>query len=233
MTPVAVALFLTFQSIWTCAEILNHGEEPIMTTAAIETLTREHRVIEQVLASLETFALALDEGTPDARQRVADYAEFFREFADRCHHGKEEDKLFTALTDHGLPADGGPVAVMLQEHEEGRRHVRALAEIGAADGPMTSADRLRVRDHASEYVPLLRQHIRKEDGILFPAAEGVLPPAVLAALREEFERHELEEMGSGAHERLHRLADELIDAYPPAEVSEPQPVGVCGAPCGH
>jgi len=204
-----------------------------MATKAIETLMSEHRVIEQVLGSLETFARGLDEGAPETRSRIAEYAEFFREFADRCHHGKEEDRLFTALTEHGFPSDGGPIAVMLHEHEAGRNHVRALAEIGADAGALSSDECDRVRHHALEFVPLLRQHIGKEDAILFPAAERALPVAVLAGLAEDFERHEREEMGSGAHERLHRLAEKLIDASAPPAHAKPQPGVSCGSPCGH
>jgi len=204
-----------------------------MTTKVIETLMNEHRVIERVLGSLEAFAAGLDEETADQRRTVADYAEFFREFADRCHHGKEEDGLFTALTEHGFPADGGPVAVMLHEHEAGRNHVRALAEIGAGDGPLGPDERARVSRHAAEYVPLLRQHITKEDAILFPAAERALPPAVLEALADDFARHERDEMGRGTHERLHRLADDLIAGCPPLAPAGPQPAMTSGSPCGH
>jgi hemerythrin-like domain-containing protein len=205
----------------------------IMATKAIETLMNEHRVIEQVLGSLAAFARDLDEGPLDQRPRVAEYAEFFREFADQCHHGKEEDRLFKALTDQGFPANGGPIAVMLHEHEEGRTHVRALAEIGAGAGALSSEECDRVRHHALEFVPLLRQHIRKEDEILFPAAERALPPAVLAALAEDFERHEREEMGSGEHERLHRLAENLIEAHAPPATAGPQRDMTFGSPCGH
>jgi len=193
----------------------------------------EHRVIEQVLWSLEAFARGLGEGAADARSQVGDFAEFFREFADRCHHGKEEDRLFKALTEHGFPADGGPVAVMLHEHEVGRHHVRALAEIGAGDGALGSQERDQVRMHALEFVALLRHHIMKEDEILFPAAERALPADALAVLAEDFERHEREEMGSGTHERLHRLADKLIALQETTAAADRQLHARCAAPCAH
>jgi len=103
-------------------------------TQAVETLMTEHRLIEKVLGSLATFSEGLEPGQPGARENVAEYAEFFREFADRCHHGKEEDRLFTVMGDYGFPSDTGPVYVMLQEHELGRSHVRELADVGGGPG---------------------------------------------------------------------------------------------------
>jgi hemerythrin-like domain-containing protein len=64
---------------------------------AIETLTHEHRVIEQVLGGLERLAEAVARGEAVERSTVKDFAQFFAGFADRCHHGKEEDRLFTAM----------------------------------------------------------------------------------------------------------------------------------------
>ena len=64
---------------------------------AIEILMDEHRLIERVLASLHAFAAQLEPGQPQARQRLDQFAEFFREFADRLHHGKEEDRLFKVI----------------------------------------------------------------------------------------------------------------------------------------
>jgi hemerythrin-like domain-containing protein len=98
-----------------------------MLTGAIENLMDEHRLIEKVLDSLAAFTDQLESGTQDARGRIARYAFFFREFADRCHHGKEEDRLFLRMADYGFSPDWGPLKVMLQDHEVGRARVRELA----------------------------------------------------------------------------------------------------------
>src|SRR4029079_8973557 len=102
---------------------------------------------------------------------------FFRTFADRCHHKKEEEVLFPALAKKGLGTSVGPVAVMLQEHEIGRGHVARLDETirrarrreeGASDA---------VAQAARAYADLLLAHIGKEDHILFPLADQVLQGA--------------------------------------------------------
>lgn len=183
---------------------------------AIETLMNEHRLIEQVLGSLATFAGGLEDGDPDARPTLAGFARFFSELADRCHHGKEEDGLFAALADAGFPREVGPVRVMLEEHVLGRAHVAALAAAGARGGPLAGDELEDVRRHAREYVALLSAHIQKEDQILFPAAERALQSEVLEDLARQFEAHERDEMGDGTHEQLHELAEELISRWPPS-----------------
>lgn len=51
---------------------------------------------------------------------------FLRIFADQCHHGKEENILFKALENSGVPNEGGPIGVMLAEHAEGRGYAAAM-----------------------------------------------------------------------------------------------------------
>jgi len=183
---------------------------------AIETLMTEHRLIEKVLGSLRTFVDRLSPGQEEARVRVAEYAEFFREFADRCHHGKEEDRLFPVMERHGFPAKAGPLFVMRQEHDLGRAHVRSLAGVGEGEGSLTESEVATVRSHADGFITLLSAHIMKEDRILFPAAERAIPGPKLEALAVEFDEFDADGMGAAALERLGALAEALITAAPPA-----------------
>ena len=195
---------------------------------AIGQLMDEHRLIEKVLGSLATFADGLGGGGDTDRERMAEFAEFFREFADHCHHGKEEDRLFQTMAKHGFPTDTGPVAVMLYEHEVGRAHVRRLTEIGSGSGPLTEAETESVRDHVRQFVPLLAGHIQKEDGILYPMALQALPAEEIAALERDFDEFERTEMGEGTHTRLYEIAERLIGTYPPNETALTA-TGGCGS----
>ncbi|MEW6363878.1 MAG: hemerythrin domain-containing protein [Acidobacteriota bacterium] len=182
---------------------------------AIDTLMKEHRVIEQVMTSLEGYARAARNGGSADRSTVHKYAEFFQNFADRCHHGKEEDRLFKTMGAYGFPADQGPVAVMLADHEYGRERVRALARIGSGSGPLTADERAALHENATEFISMLRAHIMKEDNILYPMALRAIPPAEMDALGKSFDAFEREVMGAGEHERFHRLADELCASSGP------------------
>lgn len=135
--------------------------------------------------------------------------DFFQNFTDLCHHAKEEKHLFPSVQQHGLPVGSGPVAAMLAEHEEGRKLVRAIngALADAKSGTTKAVD--AIRDNLAAYIVLLRQHIQKEDNVLFPMADKLIPIDEQHRLSEEFARIEAEEMGEGTHEKYHQLAHDL------------------------
>jgi hemerythrin-like domain-containing protein len=206
-------------------------QETATMSKAIDTLMTEHRLIEKVLGSLRTFVDQLTPGQEEARVRVAEYAEFFREFADRCHHGKEEDRLFPVMEGHGFPANAGPLYVMRHEHELGRAHVRSLAGVGEGDGGVNESEVATVRTHAAEFIALLSAHIMKEDRILFPAAKQAIPEPELETLATGFDEFDADGIGAATLERLHALATALITSFP-TDMTVLDAAGGCG-PCGH
>jgi hemerythrin-like domain-containing protein len=171
-----------------------------------EILSDEHRVIERVLTAVEKLTHKAPRNSLDKwREALV----FFRHFADECHHFKEEKVLFPALAEHGIPNEGGPVGMMLMEHEEGRNHVRsmimAVEQLEAGNAAAQDA----LLSHARAYLTLLREHIQKEDDVLFRMADEVIPEAEQKELLKRFEVHEAEEMGAGAHEKYLRIARAL------------------------
>lgn len=169
---------------------------------AIDTLMAEHRQIERSLSALDDFASTLGGGGDVSRETLRGLVDFIREFADIKHHGKEEDMLFVAMVEAGLPREVGPIAVMLQEHDMGRAHVRALAAVAAAEGPWAAAERELVVREATGFTSLLRDHIAKEDNVLYPMAMARLSAEALAELDrrvDEFEQSWSGPTGFGQH----------------------------------
>jgi hemerythrin-like domain-containing protein len=198
---------------------------------AIEILMSEHRLIERVLGALVAFADEASRKTTDDKEELGRFVAFIRGFADAWHHGKEEDILFAAMVEAGFSRDAGPIAVMLCEHDQGRTHVRALADLSAQAGPWTAEDRQRLAEHANGFAVLLRQHIHKEDAILYPMAEQRLPREVMARVCLDCEAYERRKAGSGEGERLRRLAEELTSRHASLAREEPG-APFCGHPCG-
>ncbi len=177
--------------------------------SATDILRDEHRGVERMLAIVEAAGKRLEAGGDVPADLYLNAIDFFRGFTDGCHHAKEEEKLFPALERRGVPREGGPIGVMLAEHEQGRAYVRAMAE---ASGRYAKGDKSAVAaliENGRGYAGLLRQHIAKEDGILFPMADKVLSGAEQAQLLKEFETVERERTGPGEHERYHHVLDEL------------------------
>ena len=173
---------------------------------ATEMLSDEHRVIERVLAVLETLTQTPVESAIENWKKALD---FFSHFADQCHHFKEEQVLFPAMEDRGIPREGGPIGMMLMEHEEGRTYVRAmLAAIALVETKNEAAKEILV-DKAKTYLRLLKEHIQKEDEILFKIADDVISPDEQKQLLRSFEEHEAKEIGEGVHEKYLKIVEEL------------------------
>lgn len=178
---------------------------------SVEILMHEHRVIERGLAVLEAIAKKLEGGEDVPAEKVGELLDFFQVFADKCHHGKEEDMLFPELEARGVPREGGPIGVMLYEHEEGRAFQKQLRE--ALPNLSDPQSRQKFVQAARGYIELLRQHIWKEDNVLFQMAQQVLTDAEDIALAERFEHHEREQMGEGVHEHYHQLVHHLEEEF--------------------
>ena len=177
--------------------------------SATDELRTDHRAIERMLGVLEAAAHRLEQGERVRPEVFRQGVDFVRNFADRCHHAKEEENLFPRMEARGVPRQGGPLGVMLFEHDQGRAYVGAIAgAIDASEADGRSAA-LTIAENARGYVDLLRGHIAKEDNVLFPMADRVLSPADQTELEQRFEQIETERMGPGVHERYHRLLDEL------------------------
>jgi len=164
---------------------------------SIDRLVAEHDVIERGLSLLESAVARIEAGhpIPDGFGRWAPM--FFREFADKCHHAKEEDLFFPLLKERGIPEEGGPIGVMLHEHVMGRDcagRMRAAAEREEFDAVSFAAA-------AKEFVPLLRQHIFKENNVLFKMAERCMNDEDDDGMDSRFSEVESEKGISGLREQ--------------------------------
>ncbi len=176
---------------------------------ATQVLMDEHRVIMRVLIAMEKAATRLGSSEPVPHEYFIETADFIKGFADGCHHRKEEGVLFPAMVRSGLPSDAGPIAVMLAEHEEGRRLTRLMRQAAEQVGSGKADAKAEIVSNALGYTKLLRQHIQKEDFILFPMADKVIPVDQQSQVNDDFDKIEQEEIGEGIHEKYLALAQRL------------------------
>lgn len=144
-------------------------------------LRADHELILRALTVLERLGQGLERGEGVDRGALEWLSDFFTTFVDRCHHGKEEQHLFPALERHGLPRDGGPIGLL-----------RAMRQ----------QDDRKTAEAIRQYARLLRAHIDKENGILFPLAEHIIPGQEHQQLIRAFEALEEALIGRDIHERL-------------------------------
>ncbi len=166
---------------------------------ATEDLVNEHDAILNVLAITEN---KLSNGSKDIQSKMKFGRElvfFLKTFADKCHHGKEEGFLFPELINSGIQNQGGPIGVMLHEHVLGREYIALMS------AALDESDYGEFSSNADKYISLLRQHISKENNVLFPMADRLFDEARQNYLFEKFEELEETVIGHGVHEQLHGM----------------------------
>lgn len=179
----------------------------------IAVMMDEHRFIEGVLNAAEGYAVSLEKGDAPSKDDLGRIVRFIREFADARHHGKEEDILFAALIENGFSREFGPVAVMLDDHDQARRLTAQLAGFAATPGIWTEAQRANAARVLRGYAELLRGHIWKEDNVLYPASKESLPSQVQAEVERKCTAFDEQRRISGEYNKLESLGKDLIQRY--------------------
>lgn len=177
-----------------------------MKTDITSVMVKEHQLILRMIALVEKNVILMEQGRFRNWQFFIDAVDFIRNYADRFHHAKEEDVLFVELIKNGMPEKQSPIEAMHIEHDQGRAFVRAMA--GAAEKALAGeAGQIPViAEHAAGYIALLREHIDKEDNILYPLAERILPEAVRAPMVAAYAKTEAQT--PGLEEKYQRLVEE-------------------------
>ena len=180
---------------------------------ATDQLRDEHKGILLMLAILDNVSTKLaTEGSLD-KSHLEGMLEFFSVFVDKCHHGKEEDLLFPAYEAVGIANKNGPIGAMLAEHAEGRGYIKSMTEAFNEFKKDKNFSGTRIVEYARKYSALLKQHIDKEETVLYPMGDARLSEAKNKELLAGFDKIENERIGSGKHEQFHAMIDKLKNIY--------------------
>jgi hemerythrin-like domain-containing protein len=117
-------------------------------------------------------------------EKAQDFINFIQKFTDTYHHAKEENILFKYLQAPGVLSHCNPLPIMLSDHEQGRKYVcdmKSALENNNLD---------KLCENASAYSQLLKQHIFKENNILYPMAENGISDDDKIALDIEYKQIE-------------------------------------------
>ena len=179
---------------------------------ATQQLKDEHEGVKIMLNILEQVCRQLEEVGSLNKEHFEGILGFLKGFVDKCHHGKEEELLFPALVNAGVPKEG-PIRIMLHEHEKGRNYIK---DMSAAFAGYTRGDKSSSKDivkNTEGYISLLRDHIERENNVLFVMADSRLSEKIQDELFEGFEKIEEERIGVGKHEEFHHLLEKLSGIY--------------------
>jgi hemerythrin-like domain-containing protein len=179
----------------------------------IEDLKAEHKGIVLILSVLEKISERIAAGESVPIDHLKQVLSFLQIFTNKCHHGKEEGLLFAAMEEAGVPKDGGPLGGMLSDHVKCRQSIGEMKELLNScekGGPDSQA---ALATAALQFVHMGKNHIWKENIVLFPMAEKSVPADKLKSLGEQFERFKKEETDQGTYEAFHAMIEELARIY--------------------
>ena len=163
-----------------------------------------------MLKIMEKVAAKLHNGDKIEKGHLTLIIEFLKNFADRCHHGKEEDILFPELLKN--PSNEKIINDLLGEHKSGRDFIRGMEE-SMQNYKEGNPDAVHIAVNMEGYIRLLTDHIRKENSIAFPLADKQFSEQLQREISEKFETLEQEVIGEGKHEEYHGWLKELTKIY--------------------
>lgn len=174
-----------------------------MNELYITILMNDHSIIEKALVILER-QLQKKKKNWSTIQTLID---ILWDYGEMCHNMKEEKIYFPLLLQRGMP-EQGPVAVMLQEHQSERTYLEKFKSF------LSKTDKTldEINDFISEfqdYANLTKDHIWKENDILYPMGRRFIQPEDVPYLVNEFKRLERESLGEGAYTRYKTLVDAM------------------------
>ncbi len=176
---------------------------------ATDNLVSEHDVILSVLDFCEKYSNKISQPDFKDYSLLEQLVEFLRNFTDKLHHEKEEKYLFTKMVERGMSLEQGPLHCMLSEHAQGRQYVGGIANAldelkqGKAEAKAVLLQNLK------NYISLLRDHIYKENNILYNMANNIFTEQDQTELISIFSKVDKELMGGGAPEKYRTWAKSL------------------------
>lgn len=180
--------------------------------SATQCLRDEHEIILGMVDCFEPALLQVEAGEI-SNEDLLSFVDFFKGFADSCHHCKEEDQLFPTLEKEGIPRNGGPIGVMIQEHVVARRLTMAMGEQLEAHiaGDMSAMENFV--DQGRQYIDLMRAHIGKENPILFSMADQLIHGKTLENLKNAYDEAASGNEYCETMKRCMATADKFLETY--------------------
>ena len=178
----------------------------IKLSPPLNKLVREHSVIKKLVFSIPFLAAEFEENPSTTQELIEEGLDFIRRYADRFHHAKEEDVLFKYFDENAEIFQ-----VMYKDHEQARSHVRQTHDA------LEKGDDKAVLHNLHAYGDLLKEHIQKEDEVLYPWIDRNLTDSQVGELFTKFSSID-EEFGNepSRHERYigrleKRYGDEIAN----------------------
>ena len=168
----------------------------------------EHRLIEKMFELVRKEIKQIEERQQADPVFIDTTVDFVRMYADRTHHGKEEDILFRDLEKKNIAErDKKIMQELIDEHVYGRKTVKELVEAKERYIQGQTAALEVILEKLNVLVNFYPEHIEKEDKVFFPATEEYFSKEEQDAMLEEFWEFDKQMI----HEKYRSLVQQLKD----------------------
>lgn len=180
----------------------------------LQLMVEEHKYIKRMLKVMRAACKKILSGDEIDFTDFYLMIDFVRSYADRHHHGKEENMLFNRMLD-----ELGPVAEklirhgMFVEHDLGRLYMKDLEEALKRVRNGDNEAKIDIIANAVSYTNLLDRHIDKEDSVVYTFAEKNMSPESIQQINEECEKYELEMSQQNVQDKYISLVESLEKKY--------------------
>ncbi|VAW36364.1 hypothetical protein MNBD_DELTA03-640 [hydrothermal vent metagenome] len=172
-------------------------------------LIAEHELIERSMAVLQNCLEDIELSEDINKVQMGRALDFLLQFGDKVHNKKEEEILFPRMGDRGVPVEGGPLGVMLMEHEAERVLLGKMAAALPDIETMDLEARLQFKAEGMDYLKVRAEHIWKENDVLYPMGIKLFSPADNDHILTEFDRINHELYGEGAFAKFQAMTEEV------------------------
>lgn len=117
--------------------------------------------------------------------------------------------MFPLMQERGIPTTGGPIGVMLQEHQMERALLTEMAAKAHAVAGFSTADQQDFKNKGLDYLQIRAEHIWKENDVLYPMARQVMVETDNGRLLTAFEKLDHETYGEKAHDLYLNMVEEV------------------------
>lgn len=169
---------------------------------ALEVLYNEHEIIKSVINYREKLTALAKSNAGKYKEIIIELIDFFRNYADKFHHYKEEKLLFPLMCEKNDMLENSIVAEMLENHQDFRKLVKSI-ESAVESGNYEESNKL-----LNHYTEMLLDHIAVEDDELFQMAETLFDEGELEKLYYDFQDIDME-LGIDIKHDFERMKEKL------------------------
>lgn len=180
---------------------------------ATDVLIAEHKNILRMLKVVRKLCLQVFLKHEVYYEGFYSAMDFIKNYADKFHHGKEEDIYFLSMsTELGPSIKQGPIYGMLAEHDLGRLFIKNLEDALQKSQEGIEESKIDIIANAIAYTDLLHRHIDKEDNAIFTFAENNLSEEAKELVDADFEKSK-EKLNSEETEEKYLALLEKLEKY--------------------